>query len=154
MARKKTNLIVIHCSATQAKADIGVKEIRQMHLQRGFKDIGYHIVIRRNGVVEDGRGINEIGAHVQGSNATSVGVCLVGGVGPDGKKAENNFTVEQWESLRSTLRNLLKRFPGCRIVGHRDLSPDLNANGIVEPFEWVKQCPSFDVAKYLEANPL
>lgn len=33
-----------------------------------------------------------------------------------------------------------------RVVGHRDLSPDVNGNGVVEPEEWVKVCPCFDVA--------
>ncbi|MDE6988200.1 MAG: N-acetylmuramoyl-L-alanine amidase, partial [Bacteroides acidifaciens] len=52
---------------------------------------------------------------------------------------------------RSTLRQLVgqlqERFPGCRVCGHRDLSPDLNGNGEIEPEEWIKQCPCFDVAK-------
>ena len=38
---RKINLIVIHCSDTYARMDIGVNEIRQWHLQRGFNDIGY-----------------------------------------------------------------------------------------------------------------
>jgi hypothetical protein len=33
------------------------------------------------------------------------------------------------------------------VCGHRDLSPDLNGNGEIEPEEWIKQCPCFDVAK-------
>ena len=40
-----------------------------------------------------------------------------------------------------------EKFPGCRVCGHRDLSPDLNGNGEIEPEEWIKQCPCFDVAK-------
>jgi N-acetyl-anhydromuramyl-L-alanine amidase AmpD len=31
-----------------------------------------------------------------------------------------------------------------RIVGHRDLSPDLDKDGVVEPHEWVKLCPCFN----------
>ena len=49
---RKINLIVIHCSDTYARMDIGVNEIRQWHLQRGFNDIGYHYVIRRDGAIE------------------------------------------------------------------------------------------------------
>jgi hypothetical protein len=30
-------------------------------------------------------------------------------------------------------------------MGHRDLSPDLDGNGHIEPDEWMKQCPGFDV---------
>ena len=42
---------------------------------------------------------------------------------------------------------LLVDYPGCKVCGHRDLSPDLNGNGEIEPEEWVKQCPCFDVSK-------
>ena len=28
---------------------------------------------------------------------------------------------------------------------HRDLSPDLNGNGEIEPEEWIKACPCFEV---------
>ena len=31
------------------------------------------------------------------------------------------------------------------ILGHRDLSADLDGNGKIEPSEWVKFCPCFDV---------
>jgi N-acetylmuramoyl-L-alanine amidase len=40
--------------------------------------------------------------------------------------------------------DLRKLYPKARISGHRDFSPDLNHNGIVEPSEWIKQCPCFD----------
>ena len=47
--------IIIHCSATKPSMDIGVKEINEWHLQRGWSGIGYHYVIRRNGDLETGR---------------------------------------------------------------------------------------------------
>ena len=31
------------------------------------------------------------------------------------------------------------------VLGHRDTSPDLDGDGIVEPEEWTKMCPCFDV---------
>jgi len=65
MKRTRTDYIAIHCSATPPKMDIGVDEIRQMHLQRGFKDIGYNRLIRRNGEWEQGREDDEVGAHVE-----------------------------------------------------------------------------------------
>lgn len=42
---------------------------------------------------------------------------------------------------------LLRDYPGCRICGHRDLSPDLNGNGEIKPEEWIKACPCFEVKK-------
>jgi len=41
-------------------------------------------------------------------------------------------------------------YPGAEIVGHRDLSPDLDGDGEVEPDEWIKLCPQFDVKKFVE----
>jgi hypothetical protein len=32
-------------------------------------------------------------------------------------------------------------------VGHRDLSPDLNGDGIIQPGEWTKMCPCYDVKR-------
>ena len=56
-------------------------------------------------------------------------------------------TLWQKHSLRVLVRTLLVDYPGCKVCGHRDLSPDLNGNGEIEPEEWVKQCPCFDVSK-------
>ena len=48
---------------------------------------------------------------------------------------------------------LLKEYPGSRVVGHRDLSPDLNHNGEIEPEEWIEECPCFDAATILQEPP-
>src|SRR5690606_114532 len=74
------NLLVIHCAATTPLMDIGAKEIDVWHKQRGWSKIGYHFVIRRNGVIEKGRDISEVGAHVEGYNKNSIGICMVGGI--------------------------------------------------------------------------
>jgi N-acetylmuramoyl-L-alanine amidase len=49
---------------------------------------------------------------------------------------------------------LLRDYPESRIVGHRDLSPDLNHNGEIEPEEWIKECPCFDAATILQETPV
>jgi N-acetyl-anhydromuramyl-L-alanine amidase AmpD len=127
----------IHCSATQAKADIGVTEITRMHRERGFLTVGYHYVIRRNGKVEKGRPDTAIGAHVQGWNDKSLGICLVGGITKDGK-AEDNFTLEQYAALAQLLINLRKKFPKATPRGHRDF-PNVR-----------KDCPCFDVTAWVK----
>lgn len=146
--REATDLIVVHCSATGPQADIGVADITRWHTQRGFDTIGYHYVIRRNGTCETGRTESTIGAHVRGHNARSVGVCLAGGVDTAGKPA-NNFTPAQFATLESLLIELRGRYPQARICGHRDLSPDKNGDGKITPNEFIKACPSFDVAQWL-----
>ncbi len=139
MARKSTSYIVIHCSATGENQDIGKKEITHIHVkEKGYKNIGYHFVIRRNGEIETGRDIEEVGAHVLGFNSCSVGICLVGGVDAnDIKKAVNNFTISQFNSLHSLLKSLKKIYPKAKIQGHRD-------------FPGVKKaCPCFDVKPWV-----
>ncbi|MFJ4145097.1 N-acetylmuramoyl-L-alanine amidase [Pseudomonas sp. NPDC089734] len=149
--RDGTDLIVVHCSATRATADIGVREITQWHLQRGFDTVGYHYVIRRNGELETGRPETAIGAHAKGHNSRSVGVCLAGGVDAS-NKPENNFTTAQFATLETLLEQLKSRYPTARILGHRDLSPDRNGDGKITPNEFTKACPSFDVSEWLSGR--
>lgn len=132
--RIKTDTIVVHCAATKKHMDIGANEIRRWHRERGWDDIGYHYVIRRGGDIEPGRAEHLVGAHVAGHNSTSIGICLVGGLSKDGGP-EDNFTTMQRRSLRSLINTLLVKYPGCRVIGHRDLDPK-------------KDCPSFNVTKW------
>ena len=137
--RKETKHVIVHCAATKPSMDVGVREIRQWHKERGFLDIGYHFVIRRNGTIEDGRDVNQVGAHTVGQNETSVGVCLVGGV-DDKLQPQANFTPQQMATLRKLLGDLKVLFPQALVKGHRDFA--------------AKACPSFDVKRWLDTNEL
>ena len=64
---------------------------------------------------------------------------------PDGAAADTR-TTQKRESLRFLIRQLLVLYPKSTVCGHRDLSPDLNGNGVIEPQEWLKQCPCFDAS--------
>jgi N-acetylmuramoyl-L-alanine amidase len=132
MKRLGTDYLVVHCSATKPSHDIGRAEIDQWHKDRGWAGIGYHYVIRRDGTVEPGRPLEDIGAHVEGHNARAVGICLVGGLNDAGEAAAD-YTGIQWEALRVVLLGLSGRWPTAEIRGHRDF-PDVR-----------KACPSFDV---------
>ena len=142
------NYIVVHCSATPPSMDIGAAEITKMHQKRGWRTIGYHRVIRRNGQLERGRLLTQMGAHVKGYNAQSVGVCLVGGVDSKGKSVMN-FEPEQFHTLSVVLEDMELMFPNAVTLGHRDLSPDLDGDGVVERNEWLKDCPCFDVRHFM-----
>lgn len=141
MQRRSTDYIVLHCSATPPAADIGAPEIRQWHMAKGWSDIGYHFVIRRNGEVEAGRPVGVIGSHVKGYNAVSVGVCLVGGV-DSRQRPKNNFTAAQWSAAQRLLPELQSRYPGSMVIGHRDF-PDV-----------AKACPCFDAIAWAGRNGL
>lgn len=80
----------------------------------------------------------------KGHNATSIGICYEGGLDARGRPKDTR-TEWQVHSMRVLVKTLLKQYPGSRVCGHRDLSPDLNANGEIEPEEWIKQCPCFNV---------
>lgn len=128
--------IILHCSATPARMDCGAVEIRHWHVdENGWQDIGYHWIVRRNGVVEMGRPESKVGAHCTNHNSRSIGVCLIGGTTNDVKGPEDNFTQAQFDSLAKVIRELRDRYPHTSIHGHSEF-----AN---------KACPVFDVDKFL-----
>lgn len=143
-SERKITEIIIHCSATPDGKDYTVDDIRRWHKQRGYSDVGYHYIVYRNGQLVQGRDVNIIGAHASGHNAHSIGICYIGGMSADNTRPEDTRTLRQKGRLLSLLVDLRKLYPNARIVGHRDLSEDKNGDGIIEPSEWMKACPSFD----------
>lgn len=129
------HLIVVHCSATPITMNIGAEEIKKWHIEKGWKDIGYHYVIRRNGMIEKGRPDSVIGAHLENHNSNSIGICLVGGVDTK-NKPQNNFVPEQFKSLGNLIRILMSEYPKAVVRGHNEYS--------------TKACPSFDVQQWLK----
>ena len=146
-SKRSITEIIVHCTATQEGLDYTVDDIRRWHRGRGFTDVGYHYIVYRSGSVVNGRDVDTTGAHCTGHNTHSIGVCYVGGLDRDGKTAKDTRTLAQKAALLSLLTDLRRLYPSSRIIGHRDTSPDKNGNGTVEPFEWIKACPCFDVKK-------
>lgn len=140
---RAVSVIVVHCAATRLGEDdhVDAAEIRGWHIAppRNYRDIGYHYVIRRDGVVEVGRPIGDIGAHVAGHNTGTVGVCLVGGYNADGLavgEIRDLYTAAQINALDTLLDDLTGWWPDARVCGHRDF-PNVN-----------KACPSFDAGRW------
>lgn len=148
---RKVDLIVIHCSATREDQTFTEQELDLCHRRRGFNGAGYHFYVRKNGDIKTTRPIEKVGAHAKGYNAHSIGICYEGGLDANGHPKDTR-TEWQKHSLRVLVKVLLKDYPGSRVCGHRDLSPDLSGNGEVEPEEWVKQCPCFEVSAELSFN--
>ena len=140
MNRKRTNWLVLHCSATRAIQDVGLREVTQWHRAQGWYGCGYHFIIRRSGKLETGRALESIGTHVKGHNTDSVGICLVGGLNNATFKPENNYTPQQWDTLRKLLTGLLKKYPKAKVLGHRDFA------GVA------KACPCFNAKTWAKAN--
>ena len=134
-------LIVIHCSAVLPGQQSSAADIDQWHKANGWKGIGYHFVVRRDGSVEPGRPIEVVGAHVVHHNRYSIGICYEGGLDAAGEAADTR-TPEQIKALRSLVEQMHERFPKALIVGHHDLDP-------------TKPCPCFDaVAEYRDLQPV
>lgn len=172
--KRTIDTIVIHCAATPNGKAFTAEQLDAMHKERNFKRdtqaarnfnptlkcLGYHFVIERDGTIRTGRGLEENGAHVQGNNSKTIGICMVG---------TDKFSKAQWLALRECLINLASKIlgrtimtadsmlqsfsnAGINIKGHRDYSPDLNGNGKIERNEWVKICPGFDVAGWIKGG--
>ncbi len=132
-SRRRINEIIVHCTATPEGRDYTVADIRQMHKAQGWVDIGYHYLIYRDGSIHEGRNVDLIGAHCQGHNAQSIGVCYVGGVASDGKTPKDTRTPAQKDALIHLLMQLVCLYPDATIRGHRDFA--------------AKACPSFDATR-------
>ncbi len=131
---RKITLIIIHCSATPEGRNLDFETCRHDHIHhRGFKDIGYHFYITRDGGIHRGRSLERIGAHCKNHNRHSVGICYEGGLSAGGIPADTR-TLEQKATLLALLRELRAVLPEAIIVGHRDLNP-------------LKGCPCFDAVK-------
>lgn len=125
-------LIIIHCSATPEGRSLSFEECRRDNIMhRHFRDIGYHFYITRDGTVHDGRPIEKVGAHCEGHNSHSIGICYEGGLDANGKPADTR-TEAQRKALKSLVERMHRLFPKALIVGHHDLNPR-------------KACPCFKV---------
>ena len=134
---RKINKIILHCSATPEGRQHDVADIRRWHLKRGFNDIGYHYLIHIDGTIEEGRPLNKQGAHCSGQNRGSVGICYVGGMSKDMKKAKDTRTQAQKDSLINLMHELIYKYnKDMTIHGHNEY-----AN---------KSCPSFIVKDQAE----
>lgn len=74
--RKATNRIVVHHSVSDPMTS--AETIHQWHLDKGWSGIGYHYVIRSDGSIQTGRGIDYQGAHTYNYNGDGIGICLSG----------------------------------------------------------------------------
>ncbi len=132
---RRIDKIIVHCSATPEGKDYGVADIDEWHRARGFRGIGYHYVVYRDGSVHRGRAVSEAGDHCVGQNAHSIGVCYIGGCDESGKKPKDTRTPAQRIALTALVKDLLRQYPGSTVHGHNEFS--------------AKACPSFNVKTWL-----
>ena len=123
--------IILHCSATRADRPYPVEQLLRDHRARGFRTIGYHFYIRRDGQVSQHRHLLEVGAHCRPFNRCSIGICYEGGLDSNGKPKDTR-TIAQRGSLVKLLIELKQKFPKAAIRGHNEM-----------PGAIPKECPNF-----------
>lgn len=133
--------IFVHCTAGSQRQKIA--DLQAEFKRKGWKHPGYHYVIQADGAITQLVGEQFVSNGVKGYNSTAVNVAYMGGIDAQGKAVDNR-TPEQKASLVKLLKELKGRYPKAEILGHRDISPDTNGNGIVDSWERIKECPCFD----------
>ena len=124
--------IIVHSTATPKGMNATAQDIDRWHRQKGYDCIGYHYVILRNGLIQQGRAVRIIGAHCKGHNVNTIGVAYVGGLNED-KQSADTRTGAQKIALNVLLGDLVKQYPTIKkISGHRDYCNTA--------------CPSFDAS--------
>lgn len=133
--------IFVHCTAGSKRQKIA--DLQAEFKRKGWKHPGYHYVIQADGTITQLLGEQFVSNGVKGYNSTAVNVAYMGGIDAQGNAVDNR-TPEQKASLVKLLKELKGRYPKAEILGHRDISPDTNGNGIVDPWERIKECPCFN----------
>jgi N-acetylmuramoyl-L-alanine amidase len=151
----KVTHIVWHTAATPNKSvDISAAAIDAYHKSKGWNGIGYHAVARQTGVLEEGRPLNRMGAHVEGFNACSVGICLSGNGDLMPPTPEQFKTAVGWTVDMLLHFDLLEEFKAnpMRVIGHREIN-DLVRAGVSRAPLTTKTCPGtkVDMAKVRRA---
>jgi N-acetylmuramoyl-L-alanine amidase len=125
--------VIVHCSDSDDSLDFGFKDINEWHRQRGWLSpsgisCGYHFIIRRDGSIEVGRPIDEKGAHCEGQNSNSIGICWIG------RNSPSNAQIKQLHILCKELIDIYK-LQVTDVYGHKEFNP-------------AKTCPNLDMDKF------
>lgn len=158
---RKIKWIAIHCSAGYALIP-SIEKFWYNNLK--WKSPGYHIIVYENGtcwyVTKNGSystdvtklDLNKITNGVLGFNSETIHISYIGGVEKTNtSKASDSRTPAQKKAIIDSIKivqDILKKsgqdISKIKIQGHRDFSPDKNGNGVVDSWERIKECPSFD----------
>lgn len=147
MNKRKITHIFVHCTATLPTAS--VESIQQSWRDIGWKDPGYHYIIKADGTIVNLQPENKTSNGVKGYNAHAIHVAYIGGIGlhkanprdVGSAHIEDTRTPAQKAALRALLADIHSRYPKAIILGHRSIW------GEDSPGKWHKQCPCFNALK-------
>lgn len=140
--------IFIHCSAGYGS----IESIQKFWKSLGWNSPGYHLIVDLDAKVHQLQPFTKFSNGVKGFNKNAINISYIGGVEKTNvTKALDSRTPQQKEALLNAIKTAIKWVESnggsksqLRIRGHRDVSPDKNGNGIIESWERIKECPSFD----------
>ena len=131
--RSSTEYIALHhAEAVTCTA----KQIHEWHKSNGWSGIGYHFFVRKNGEIYRGRPLWTLGAHVQGMNNCSIGICAEG----DYHNRDRVMPEAQKQAIKELVTYLKGIYPEAKIVGHREIG-DSNCPGRYYPLKEMKNYP-------------
>ncbi len=139
---RKIDFIVVHCTATAPNTAIeNIKKYWSKNL--GWKSPGYHKIVDAWGKVTTLADDEDVVNGVKGHNHNGLHISYIGGVDQKGN-AKDTRSPQQKAALLAELTAWKAKYPEAIIQGHRDFSEDKNGNGIIDAWERMKECPSFD----------
>ena len=151
---RKITRIFVHCTASYQNSTTE-ETLREEFKRKGWTNPGYHYVVKPNGDLIFMHPESKVANGVAGYNKNSIHVAWIGGVDKLHPQGIDNRTPEQKSRLFDLLVKLKLKYKDAIIIGHRDISPDLNHNGIVDPWEYIKMCPCFNaMQEYEDINKL
>lgn len=145
--KRFVNKVFLHCSASDKPEQDNVESLKELHISpttkifhwgdykepvygKGWKDIGYHFVITKDGVLHAGRSLELIPAAQLGYNAGSIAICLTG-------NDINKFTLNQYNTLRFLCDDINTSYSKqITFHGHKEVEPK-------------KTCPVYDYKRIL-----
>lgn len=146
--------IFVHCTASWQN-NTTVESLKKEFANKGWRNPGYHWVVFPDGKIVKLLEETKVANGVLGYNPNSIHVAWVGGIDKEHPKGIDNRTPEQKLALFDLLVKIKLRYKDAMILGHRDISPDLNHNGVVDPWERIKDCPCFDaMTEYMDINKI
>lgn len=148
--------IFVHCTASW-QSSTTEQSLKAEFKAKGWKNPGYHYVIFPDGKIVQMLGEGLVANGVKNYNSHSIHVAWVGGITKQNGKliGIDNRTPIQRLALFDLLTKLKLKYRDAVILGHRDISPDLNHNGIIDPWERIKDCPCIDaMVEYMDINKI
>lgn len=126
---RKINRVFLHCSATDQPHHDDISAMRKWHTDpkpkgRGWSDVGYHLFIKKNGTIQEGRSLERTPASATGHNTGTIAICCHG-------LDKHKFTDSQFKSVQSLCNQINETYNGnVTFHGHCEVSN--------------KSCPVYD----------